>query len=75
VRDGDLASVQCMATAPAARRGGCARAVLSAVEAWAAGQGCTHLYLQVESVNVGAIALYEAFGFRVAGRYHLRMKP
>lgn len=75
VRHGDLASVQCMATAPAARRRGCARAVLSAVEAWAAGQGCTHLYLQVESVNVGAIALYGAFGFRVAGRYHLRMKP
>ena len=75
VRDGWLASVQCMATLASARRQGCAHVVLCAIEAWAAGQGCTHLYLQVETVNAGAMALYEGFGFRVAGRYHLRMKP
>jgi ribosomal protein S18 acetylase RimI-like enzyme len=75
VADGQLASVQCMATLASARRQGAAQSVLRAVEAWAAGQGCTYLYLQVESVNVGAIALYEAFGFRVAGRYHVRVKP
>jgi ribosomal protein S18 acetylase RimI-like enzyme len=75
VRDGNLASVQCMATALAARRQGCARSVLAAIEAWAAAQGCTHLYLQVESVNASAVALYESFGFGVAGRYHLRIKP
>jgi ribosomal protein S18 acetylase RimI-like enzyme len=74
VADGSLASVQCMATLASARRQGCARAVLSAIEAWAASQGCTHLYLQAESSNTAAIALYEAFGFRVAGRYHLRTK-
>jgi N-acetylglutamate synthase len=72
VAEGLLASVQCMATLADARRQGCARAVLSAIEAWAAAQGCTHLYLQAEAANTGAIALYERFGFRVAGRYHVR---
>lgn len=73
VRDGGLASVQCMATVASARRQGCAQAVLSAIEVWAAGQGCTHLYLQVETANADALALYEGFGFHVAGRYHVRM--
>lgn len=72
VADGRLASVQCMATLEGARRQGCARAVLSAIEAWAAAQGCTHLYLQAEAANAPAVALYEGCGFRVAGRYHLR---
>lgn len=75
IADGALASVQCMATLASARRQGCAQAVLGAIEAWAADQGCAHLYLQVEVANVGAIALYEGFGFHVAGRYHLRTKP
>jgi ribosomal protein S18 acetylase RimI-like enzyme len=74
IADASLASVQCMATLERARRQGCARAVLSAIEAWAAAQGSTHLYLQAETANAAAIALYEAFGFRVAGRYHLRTK-
>jgi N-acetylglutamate synthase len=74
IADGPLASVQCMATLEEARRQGCARAILSAIEAWAARQGCTHLYLQAEAANTAAIALYEGFGFRIAGRYHLRTK-
>jgi len=74
IADGGLASVQCMATRAGARRNGCAKAVLSAIEAWAAAQGCTHLYLQAETANVAAIALYEGYGFRNAGRYHLRTK-
>jgi N-acetylglutamate synthase len=74
VADGSVASVQCMATLASGRRQGCARAVLAAIEAWAAVQGCTHLYLQAETANAPAIALYETFGFRVAGRYHVRTK-
>jgi ribosomal protein S18 acetylase RimI-like enzyme len=74
VADGLLASVQCMATRGEVRRQGCARSVLSAIEAWAAAQGCTHLYLQAEAANAPALALYEAAGFRVAGRYHVRVK-
>jgi ribosomal protein S18 acetylase RimI-like enzyme len=72
IADGELASVQCMATRSDARRRGCARAVLRAIEAWAAGQGARHLYLQAEWANRAAIALYEGFQFRVAGRYHVR---
>ena len=74
VADGEFASVQCMATRDDARRRGCARAVLRAIEAWAAGQGARHLYLQAEWANRAAIALYEGFRFRVAGRYHVRCK-
>jgi GNAT superfamily N-acetyltransferase len=74
VADGALASVQCMATLERARRQGSARAILVAIEAWAAGEGCTHLYLQAEAANVAAVALYQGFGFRVAGRYHLRTR-
>jgi ribosomal protein S18 acetylase RimI-like enzyme len=74
VADGHLASVQCMATLASARRQGCARTVLRAIEAWAGSQRCTHLYLQAEAANASAIALYEAVGFAVAGRYHVRTK-
>ena len=72
VADGERASVQCMATRSDAQRRGCARAVLRAIEVWAAGQGARHLYLQAEWTNRAAIALYEGFQFRVAGRYHVR---
>ena len=74
VADGRVASVQCMATSADQRRRGCARAVLAAIEAWAAGQGCTHLYLQAERANRPAIALYASFGFGIAGTYHVRQK-
>jgi N-acetylglutamate synthase len=74
ILDGELASVQCMATLAAARRQGCARVVLGAIEAQAAARGCRHLYLQTECANVAAVALYESFGFRIAGRYHIRTR-
>jgi ribosomal protein S18 acetylase RimI-like enzyme len=32
------------------------------------------LYLQAEAANTAALALYRAFGFRLAGRYHMRSK-
>jgi len=73
--DGDLASVQCMATLAQARRQGSARAVLAAIEAQAAAHGCRHLYLQAETANAAAITLYQRFGFHVAGKYHVRAKP
>ncbi|MBO0764954.1 MAG: GNAT family N-acetyltransferase [Hyphomicrobiaceae bacterium] len=74
VADGHLASVQCMATLASARGRGCAQAVLASIEAWAADQGCKHLYLQAEAANARATAVYERIGFRVAGRYHVRTK-
>jgi len=74
VVDGALASVQCMATLPAARRQGGARAVLQAIEAHARAAGCHRLYLQAEAANTAAVALYQGFGFHIAGRYHVRSK-
>jgi N-acetylglutamate synthase len=74
IADGALASVQCMATLTAARRQGGARGVLQAIEAHAASARCTMLYLQAEAANTAALSLYQAFGFRVAGRYHMRSK-
>jgi GNAT superfamily N-acetyltransferase len=74
VADGSLASVQCMATLASACRQGGARAVLRAIETWAASQGCTRLYLQAELANTPAISLYDHFGFRPAGSYHCRSK-
>ena len=74
IPDGEVASVQCMATLASARRQGCARSVLQAIEAQAAARGCRYLYLQTETANVGAVALYERFGFGVAGRYHIRTR-
>jgi len=74
IPDRELASVQCMATLATARRQGCAGAVLRAIEAQAAARGCRYLYLQTESANHAAVALYRSFGFHVAGRYHVRTR-
>ncbi len=73
VADGDVASVQCMATLPDAQRQGGASAVLEAIERWAARQGCRMLYLQTDAHNAGARALYAKCGFFLAGCYHTRV--
>ena len=67
VLDGELASVQCMATLPEARRSGAASAVLAAIGAYAREQGARRLYLQAEAENVAAITLYRRVGFAVVG--------
>jgi GNAT superfamily N-acetyltransferase len=72
VLDGSLASVQCMATLPAARRRGAARQILTAIEDWACARGARRLYLQTDLSNVGAIRLYESVGYAVVARYHTR---
>lgn len=50
------------------RRRGCARALLGAVVAWAEAQSAAALFLEVESANRAALALYGEFGFAVVGR-------
>jgi N-acetylglutamate synthase len=70
-----VASVQCMATLPEARRQGGAQRVLAGLEAIAAQNEARHLYLQTAGDNVAAQALYGRYGFRVIGRYHTRTKP
>lgn len=61
-----------MATAPDHRRQGVATAVLGALLAGAADRGATQAYLQVETDNHGAIALYHGLGFAPHHRYHYR---
>lgn len=72
VLDGPLASVQCMATLPAARRTGAASAILAAIEAFADANGASRLYLQTDLANTAAMRLYERTGFVIAGYYHTR---
>jgi GNAT superfamily N-acetyltransferase len=75
VVDGPLASVQCMATLPAARRTGAAALILDAIERHAATAGVRRLYLQADAVNAAAIGLYSGVGFTLVGRYHTRIAP
>lgn len=75
VLDGRVASVQCMATLPSARRTGAARAVLAAIEVYARAEGARRLYLQTDLANRAAMTLYGSIGFAIAGRYHTRELP
>lgn len=54
---------------PAQRGGTLARALLAAVEEWAAGEG-DRLFLNVHEDNARAIAFYESCGFRRTGSTH-----
>lgn len=58
-----------MATVPAARGRGAARAVLAALARWAP---TDRLYLQVERDNTAAQALYQRAGFKEIREYHYR---
>lgn len=64
-----------MATHPNHRRRGLATSLLGALVAWAAAEGATDAYLQVEAGNTSARRLYEGAGFAEAYRYHYRSKP
>ncbi len=72
VIDGPLASVQCMATVPAARRTGAASVVLAAIERHVKTHHVCRIYLQTDADNHAARTLYERAGFRVIGHYHTR---
>jgi ribosomal protein S18 acetylase RimI-like enzyme len=64
-----------IATASWARRRGVARAVIAELVGWAASQGARRVYLQVETDNDAALALYVSLGFRRSHGYHYRMAP
>jgi [ribosomal protein S18]-alanine N-acetyltransferase len=57
-----------LAVAPAARRRGVARALLTAGRRHLAAFGCESCFLEVRADNAAAIALYEAEGFHPIGR-------
>ena len=73
VLDRGLASVQCMATLPDARRTGAASAILGAIETYALTASARTLYLQTDANNAAALTLYERSGFTIADRYHTRV--
>lgn len=71
-----LAGIYLMRTVPAARRQGHARHLLRALLDWAAStQGADWAFLQVDTHNTPAIALYEREGFEVLTTYHYWRKP
>ena len=67
--EGDWAGIFGMRTHPDHRRQGLASQILQALLAKSAAHGANAAYLQVEAKNTGAIALYEAFGFKTTYRY------
>jgi GNAT superfamily N-acetyltransferase len=71
VVDGWL-GVAAMEVLPQRRRRGLASRMLRALLAWGAGHGARRCYLQVESANEPAIALYTALGFTRHHRYRNR---
>jgi ribosomal protein S18 acetylase RimI-like enzyme len=74
VAQGEWYGIYCMAVAPTARRRGLGRAVLRTLLAVARRQGARRAYLVVVEHNAAARRLYEREGFRVAGRYHYRVR-
>lgn len=65
----DALVLECVATAPAARRRGVAGAVCDALEAWGAGAGATRVVLAVDRANDAAQAFYARRGLRPVGQY------
>ena len=60
---------------PGHRRAGLGLAITAAACAEAVARGVRRVFLQVETGNAGARALYEGCGFRYSHRYHYRMAP
>ncbi|WP_394841297.1 GNAT family N-acetyltransferase [Pendulispora brunnea] len=60
---------------PAHRRRGLAHAIMRALLERAAAHGCTNAYLQVETDNTAALALYERLQFVTHHHYHYRRMP
>ena len=61
-----------IATLPAYRRQGAARALTTALARWGQAQGATLGYLQVMAQNEAALRLYRRFGFSTGYFYHYR---
>ncbi|MFI0729496.1 GNAT family N-acetyltransferase [Streptomyces sp. NPDC021225] len=70
VVDGRWAGFTAVETDPRLRRQGLATAVMTALARKALKEGASAAYLQVETDNDGARALYEGMGFTLHHRYH-----
>lgn len=60
---------------PGHRRGGLGTALTLGICAEAARRGVSRVFLQVETKNSAAMALYERCGFGYSHRYHYRLAP
>ena len=75
VIDGDYAGLFDIATAPALRGKGHARALTACLLQRAQERGARTAYLQVVAANLPALKLYESLGFRACYRYWYRAQP
>lgn len=71
-REGDLVGLYDVFTAPAHRGQGLARTLCASLLHRARQEGATSAYLQVDSANAPARAVYSRLGFRDGYRYHYR---
>ena len=71
---GEWLGITSMATVPAARRRGHARAIVHALARWAAESGARQALLQVEETNVVARRLYAGVGFVPSHSYRYCME-
>ena len=71
--DGRWAGLFCVEVTPDARRRGLARAVSVAALRWAVAHGARRAYLQTQSDNTAAVALYASMGFTVHHDYRYRV--
>lgn len=75
VHDNDLAGLFELATRADKRRAGHGRDVVMAALRWARHRGAETAWLQVESENTAAVALYQGLGFGEVYRYAYRQQP
>jgi ribosomal protein S18 acetylase RimI-like enzyme len=75
VQDGMMAGLFDVGTASESRRHGHARAIVASALKWARKNGARTAWLQVETDNAPALALYEGFGFTELYRYQYRESP
>ncbi|MBO0826143.1 MAG: GNAT family N-acetyltransferase [Streptosporangiales bacterium] len=71
----DWLGVSAIEVDPGARGRGYGKAVTRALFEWGAANGARRAYLQVESGNRPAVALYAALGLRTHHRYRYRFAP
>ncbi|MQA82439.1 MAG: GNAT family N-acetyltransferase [Streptosporangiales bacterium] len=69
---GEWLGLSAIEVAPTARRRGLGTAVTAALLRWGGAHGATRAYLQVQTDNTEAKALYDALGFRTHHRYRYR---
>jgi ribosomal protein S18 acetylase RimI-like enzyme len=72
---GGWAGITAVEVSAARRRQGLGTLITRAACAGAARQGVARVFLQVETANAAALALYERCGFRYSHRYHFRIAP